>query len=369
MSSGRVAVFALLILVEVLKVHSKMMVNMNGSTHIDASYVINNTFRVINESHRQIIPLKMETDEEVIPFTIISSLLCASSVAANVIAIVTIYNIPGTMSVNHLLFINLSIADLLGTLSTYLETVFRAGLHWDVISNWGHYNDVVVIGYTGFAFFYIEASLTLLIFAIMRFIAIKFPMKYNVLFTKVRVCECMGISWIGSGIVAIPGIFGLSIIKQNLQTNLEFKYWNYVWPAVVIIIFLCVISLYSTVSKRLLQRRASAVSRNQARDNYGAFITTVILMSTLVVSSMPYAIVKIVRFAQYNEALIAAYHNFICYLPYFNFMSDPIIYSLRTKDIRLAYRRTFPCIPQEYINAPTNTFHSHNGVTTEQTEV
>ncbi|CAH1798271.1 unnamed protein product [Owenia fusiformis] len=278
-----------------------------------------------------------EDKAPVIVFVVISTVLCLLSAGANLLSMIAIQHIPGNSTPIHMLYINLAVADMMGAVATFVSQIgTRISFNWvrdiPTLNVLGHTD---AVGFVLLVFFYCGSAFTLLIFSILRYVAIAYPLKYSAIFTKKNIFVFVTICWIVSAVISAPGLCGI-IFKRNPHC----KPWNYVWPCIIGGVFIAVVALYARVSRGLWSRSNSAVSEHQADDNYKAFVTTLILTSTLLISMLPFVIFKILRLhaEQTDKITPFVFNNFICYLPYINFLSDPLVYGARTRDVREGYK-------------------------------
>ncbi|CAH1780847.1 unnamed protein product [Owenia fusiformis] len=343
--------------------------------------------------------VQFESDATVIIFTVLSTLLCAISVLTNSLTTIIVIYLPKQTPFSKL-FVNLAICDILGTFAIYIgDGFYRAGIHWNLLSL-ERLNSIFIVAGICFNLLFLTSTVTLLVFAIMRFIAIKKPHLFKLYFASskkilIYICLC----WIISTCVAFPSIIceytakekcgGIHkqsqnssnffnttfqiednltnfLIEDNL-TNLQINdvtinnitdeqqqscpteaayvvcyQWKYSWAVGKGLILIIIVLLYIYVSRDLFKRCGSfrdedCAMRNRRNDQH-AFITIVILIVTMVLLGVPYIIVKVYRRAVFSQTTIAVYHHFITYFPYINFILDPLVYSIRSPDIYAKYK-------------------------------
>ncbi|CAH1798208.1 unnamed protein product [Owenia fusiformis] len=287
------------------------------------------------------------TESDIYTWFISSTILCVLSTIANTFSILAIKNIPGKLTGNHILYLNLSIADILGSLASNIEVVTLAFVElWltsfeDVLSAFKGILYFRVIGFACFILFYSVSAWTLLGFAILRYVAICRSMYYPNIYQRRKILIGIAMIWMLALAVSVPT---LCLLKLGDPTEDQFcTTVHYVWPIVFAFISLVIIILYVCVyieSKRAMVR-ANRMHPGQEYPNhqYKAFVTTLLLLATLALSFLPYIIIRILRLSDRDLKLKFAYYRFIYFLPYINFGSDPIIYASRTRDIREGYSR------------------------------
>lgn len=92
--------------------------------------------------------------------------------------------------------------------------------------------------------------------------------------------------------------------------------------------------------------------RDPSENNYKAFVTTLLLTGTLVVFWLPYMIFNFlsahINLDSVPDEVLCVKFYIVDFLPMLNFLTDPIIYGIRMREIRRAYRRLIasvaPCL-------------------------
>ncbi|CAH1800526.1 unnamed protein product [Owenia fusiformis] len=269
---------------------------------------------------------------ELVRLISISTILCFLATMANLISVISICHIPGRLTANQLLFLNLSITDILAAFFTYTEALSMVTFYWvDISLNFSFY--LRYMGYILFVWFYCTSALTLLIFAICRYVAIYRPIGYTDVFTVKKIGVALIMIWIISAMLSLPGMcFFFDYNTKHVACEL----WNYFWPCAILLSPIVTLFLYIRVSRYLRTRSARWRSEHGADENYHAFLTTIMLMVTLTLSLLPYIIF---RLARYRKNMSTIYYDFVYFLPFINFATDPVIYGLRTKNIRVGYSK------------------------------
>ncbi|CAH1780849.1 unnamed protein product [Owenia fusiformis] len=161
---------------------------------------------IIIMDNTTVMEVKLESDTTVVIFTILSTFLCAISAFLNITTMIIVIYLPKQTPFSKL-FINLAICDTLGTVAIYIgDGFYRAGIHWNLLSL-ERLNSIFIVAGICFNLLFLTSTVTLLVFAIMRFIAIKKPHLFKSYFVSskrilIYICLC----WIISTFVALPSI-------------------------------------------------------------------------------------------------------------------------------------------------------------------
>ena len=195
--------------------------------------------------------------------------------------------------------------------------------------------------------FEIVSVLTMLGFTIVQYYAICRPLYHMAIIRKQKIYIFIACSWSLTVLIAMVPFDALVIVtaKRDCDENLL----HYIISTTVlganisicgvalmyvIIISICV-RIYLEI--RLLEQRLSHFRFvNDVQGQRKAFITTVILLISLSVFFLPYTTMFIVTLNNDNSTYI--HNNVVIYymniLPYLKFMSDPIIYGLRMREVQ-----------------------------------
>ena len=195
--------------------------------------------------------------------------------------------------------------------------------------------------------FSIVSVLTILGFITVQYFAVCKPLQYIVVVQKTWVTAFIFISWIVTITVSfIPFVWLLFMTRGDvcdaslLSTILQVVIiGSDCCIALIALIYISVLVLCALIYNEIhnLQKRLSYFQYIQdVKAEQKTFVTTVLLMAALTVFNIPYTIVYIVSLhnsdgADINNSILIYYMNM---LPYMKFLSDPLIYSLRMKEIR-----------------------------------
>ncbi len=195
--------------------------------------------------------------------------------------------------------------------------------------------------------FGIVGTLTMLAFSTVQYFAICDPLHHQDIASKRRIWIFISSSWILTlGSTLIPFVIMYTAVKNNecaeamlsqilfmtvLSTNISIAVILIVY---VIMVLIC-LRIYAEIWK--LQRRLSQFRSDQdLNSERKAFVTILIMIATLTVCFIPFAVVYVVSLnsnslEKLQSDVLIYYMNL---LPYVKYMSDPIVYGSRNREIR-----------------------------------
>ena len=256
-------------------------------------------------------------------------------------------------SVYNTLFVNLAVADILSCILSWLcnNIFFLFSKHLKYYRDTGDMCQLFVY-LVAAAFvsngFGIVSTLTMLGFTTVQYFAICRPLQHLSILRPKKVCIYIGVSWILSILAGFLPFFVLLGMSRGQPCNLHMLLTI---SSVVTVgsntcmAILAVIYVAITVLCIRIYIEIRLVHKQMARLRYGqdfqgekkAFITIIILLSTLTLFFIPYSILYVVNINSQNDMAGLQSQSFIYYmnlLPYLKFLSDPIIYGLRMREVR-----------------------------------
>ena len=311
------------------------------------------------------------------------TVLSCVSIICNTLALVAVRYVHGHQTAYHILFTNLSIANILCSVLSWLCNntlfLFENQITFMIISGTHSvcelfvYLMAAVLVSTSFG---IVSTLTMLGFATVHYFAICNPLHHETIVRKRRIWIFICCTWIVTlGSACIPFVTMLNIVKrgecgEDMLSHILFMVvlTTNVSIGVVALVYVTIVSLclriYAEIYK--LQKRLSQFRFNQeVNSERKAFITIVILIATLTIFFIPFAVVYVVSLNSnsgshlQSDALIY-YMNL---LPYIKYFTDPIIYGARMREIRDTWRHVLvrcglvkcTCLQSaEFIQVPTS---------------
>ena len=200
--------------------------------------------------------------------------------------------------------------------------------------------------------FGIVGTLTMLAFSTVQYFAICDPLHHQEIASKRRIWIFITCSWILTlGSTLIPFVIMFTSVQSDecgepmlesilfmtvLSTNVSI--------AVILLIYITMVliclRIYAEIVK--LQKRLSQFRYNQEmNNNQKAFVTTLILIGTLTLCFIPFATVYVVSLnsnslEKMQSDVLIYYMNL---LPYIKYLSDPLVYGTRNREIRKAFEK------------------------------
>ncbi len=295
------------------------------------------------------------------PYTV----LCALCICFNSLSLCAIIRIKGSRSVHHTLLMNLACCDILGSLLLWMYYNSPMIFPRFNVTNFNHCLFIVMVLVAPFILSLSVSALALLSLALNQYIAICNPLFSATNITKRKACLVILMCWILALTAALTPVL-LMLVRTHFQdcamdvqvlgeTSLEICAYGL---ALLILIIVC---LYGLIYREIVRyrRRTPALSRTRTRDetenSYKAFVTTLLLVGTLVIFWLPFMAYTFIS-AHIDVTTVsdmAFYIKMYCvdFLPMLNFLTDPIIYGIRMREIRESYHRMFakilPCCIKE----------------------
>ena len=279
----------------------------------------------------------------------------------NILSIGAMLNIRGHRTVHHVLLLNLAVCDMVGAVLLWMYYNSPLIFPHFQITTVAHCLFITTVIVAPYILSLCNSFLSLLILAINQYLAICNPFWSATKVTKRKACICIICVWSISIFLAITPAF-LMLAMTRIQHCAMFatdmgvrslEICAYALAGLIIII----VALYARVYRKILvyRRDQSQIRRNRngqdSEGNYKAFITTAILTGTLVLFWLPYMVFHFISAHLDIEIIPDMVLNIkfyvIDFLPVLNFLTDPIVYGIRMKDIRGGYHRMFsrifPC--------------------------
>ena len=314
-----------------------------------------------NFTHDDINLMKQVYGMRFMPYTV----LCALCMSFNFLSLCAIARIKGNRSVHHTLLMNLACCDIIGSLLLWMY--FNSPMIFPRfnVTNLKHCLFIIMVLVAPFILSLSVSALALLSLALNQYIAICNPLFSATTVTKGKACLVILTFWILAFTAAMTPVL-LVLVRTHFHNcamdvqvfgvhSLEICAYGL---ATLILIIVC---LYGLIYREIVRfrRRTPTLNRTRTRDetenSYKAFVTTILLVGTLVIFWLPFmAYTFITAHIDVNTVSdMAFYIKMYCvdFLPMLNFLTDPIIYGIRMREIRDSYHRMFakilPCCIKE----------------------
>ena len=317
-----------------------------------------------------------------VPRFVTETVLGTMSIFSNALALGAFNYVHGRQTAYHILFLNLAIGNILSTMLSWLCNnvlfLFENRLISMLLAGSSMCEVFVFLLAAVFASsaFGIVSTLTMLGFTTVQYFAVCRPLHHSSIVRKRRICIFIMCTWIISlGSACLP--FSILMTMTSSGTCDENMLGNIfvvvvvgtnVSIAVVVITYLSIVALCLRiyVEIRQLKRRLSQFRfEHEVSGERTAFVTIVILLTTLTAFFIPYAAVYVISLNSNSE--IDMQNNILIYymniLPYLKFFTDPIIYGMRMREVREGWSRMMltcglrrcACVRNEFAFVPQST--------------
>ena len=294
-----------------------------------------------------------------IPYTVFA----VACVFFNVLSVGAMLHIRGRRSVHHTLLLNLAVCDMVG--SVLLWMYYNSPLifpHFE-ITTLGHCMFITLVLVAPYILSLCNSFLSLLMLAINQYMAICHPLRSVTNITKGKIYLCIACAWLLSVVLATCPAFLMLMMTQQKHCTLyatemavhSLEICAYGLAGLIVII----VALYARVYRKILDyrkeqaqiRRTCRNNNHDSESNFKAFITTAVLTSTLVIFWLPYMVFHFisahVEYDSISDDALRVKFYAVDFLPVLNFLTDPIVYGIRMKEIREGYQymfhRILPC--------------------------
>ena len=292
---------------------------------------------------------------------ILGTILAVVGIASNLVAFIATNCSKSEKTLANLLFVNLVLANILTATLAWLcnnflylfedEVVYfmqTVNMCWVTLTGLGACLFATMLG--------IISTLTLLGFAVNQYIAVNKPLHYTGLVTKRRVWLYLLGIWLLTLLASVAPLISLVVAIDTkdctvtlLNHVLSVLYLSgNIGNVIIALVYVCIIGFCIRVYVDIHQhwkRLNHFRHRWELRRNWKAFITTALLVGSLTVFFLPYCILYFITL--HLDLSLSKDHPFFVYimnlLPYIKFITDPIIYGMRTKEVRDGYRRMIIC--------------------------
>lgn len=303
-----------------------------------------------------------------IPFTT----LAAVGIIVNIVSLLAMRCKRTRPTVHDILLTNLAVCDMTGSVFIWSYNNFYivfpeisprpGGLSFCVFVSG------IIVG--PFLLALCNSILALLMLALNQYIAICKPLVYQIRASRGSAKIAVYIAWgISFTIAIIPTVVILLVshwvdctaIVHTMSVR-TIEVCCYALAVLVIVNVAMYINIYRIVANyRKYSQPIVRQSRNtNTENNHKAFITTVIMTGVLIILWVPFMVFHFlsahVNVDSLSDTAVLAKFYVVDFLPLLVFITNPIIYGVRMREVRVGYQRVFsrifPCVPAPRVPAP-----------------
>ena len=288
----------------------------------------------------------------------ISITVGALSILLNLIFLIATRFLKESATAYNRFMINLSISDIMSSLSFLLIHNWPRGPFANIDLN----HDFYLVHVLPYLFrsapwmFLTSYLLTLSCLTVNQYVAVCKPWRYSALVTRRNVNVALLVVWLFSSLQVIIPLVVLLLLnclsdKQEairwlvVVSKVEMQVWMAFYALSSVFNIVLNLIVYRRIRKLKLKRRGSHMSNPEManiRMKQDAFITVTLLLLACFLCRLPFPLMGIVGVSlvnvNTNMNLYITINAGIVLLLYLNCFADPIIYILRTKELRDSYR-------------------------------
>ncbi|CAH1786407.1 unnamed protein product [Owenia fusiformis] len=282
----------------------------------------------------------------------LSSIFLGLSFIINVAWIIVIFRkiTLKRFTIHHILFLNLSLSTVLGSIANWM---------YPMATIYEQNGDLLKFNVRMFRCSLSATAMTIFSFALLRFLAIFRPFTYHSFVgnsigigeddttgsIKTTKCLCGSVLMCIWGISLVPFVFyklgDEKLITSELLRNLLYA-WLVLILTLLVIIPILYVKIYFEVHRILSVESFVTTDRRGIRRDRKAMVTTVILTVSLLICFLPFVVIRMIiekdrRVVENDDTtFMDVFYRFVYFLPFVNFISDPIIYGLGHHDVKRA---------------------------------
>jgi hypothetical protein len=325
----------------------------------------------------------------------VETLFALLAAICNVCALVIVHRtnaVKRTYSAYNTMFINLAIANIIASLLSWLTNNIIYLFEHEIVKLLVGGTSVCSVFLTLLAAVYVSCSfevvsvLNILGATIVQYYAICRPLYHLILIRQSSIHAFIAVSWSIALLLALMPFHILAIVAARHECDtwlLQYIIRSTVLGANIsicvvaamyaAIFFLC-IRIYAEI-RRLRSRLPRVCFASQVNKERKAFVTTLILLVSLTVFFFPYTVMFMTTLNMEGSEFIhkSAVIYYLNLLPYLKFITDPIIYGMRMREVQLILSSRLLCLkdpigcfnscdPEEAIEppgSPTATINMH----------
>ena len=284
------------------------------------------------------------------------SLSGLAAITGNVVVLWLFYKHESLRTISNRFLASLSMADVLvGLVIDPVWIVIKCWIQPEVHSNLFMITKMLWIHTTA------ATTLNSCCVSIDRFIAIRFPFRYQDILTKRRCLAVIILVWFISLILSLPILF-FQPGKDRKELFVSITCTMFLAP--LLVVSFCYIIIFKVARKqfgRILAAKklpdSSENIRARVTQNFKAIKTVGFVLSACIITWMPSVVLQLVRFYYMEEEkrcrlrkLEFVKSPWVEAIAFTSSAINPLIYYFRNSDFRRAFRRTFhwlPCVHEQ----------------------
>ena len=213
-----------------------------------------------------------------------------------------------------------------------------------------------------------------------HYIAINKPLHYPKLMSQYRSTVMLVTLWTVAILCGFSDFFtGLTLLKTTTDLNYCELAWltpfreEFIMMAIALVCLCVMLFIYTQIYSTVSRHRSPGEMQHSRKDdhkNRRALITTLLILGSFVICWLPNCLFQIIMIIKVrtgetvvNESLVRLYKadKYISDLLLLNSICDPIIYTVRTYEVQLGYKRLFYrfCLRRPFFNTSSKSRSSN----------
>ena len=327
----------------------------NSTVHIDKAFEYNMEYRF-----RYVMSQ---------PYNILAVILCLLAIVLNILVLLALAQVRNRITSHFRLIVSLAVSDVLVSSSVLLYIVNRivnpsfqvgSGPYTPRLLSRCCFMIIKALNNTGLNI----TLLNLLLMALDHYIAIMKPLRYPLLVWKTRVVCVIVATWFLSLLLGFSDFLS-AITEFSHWSPYGFNYCEVVFITMYqeeyTVFAIAPISLgimmysYTRIYWKIRQRRIPGAQEStlaSTRRNSKALVTTLLALGSFMVCWLPLCLFQVSLIAQAytnpdqlrgKEHILKIADRYLYNLLVINSIIDPVIYTVRTREVKIGFRRMFPC--------------------------
>jgi hypothetical protein len=302
------------------------------------------------------------------------SVLAACGFAFNVISFAALCHTRSHKSVHQVLLRNLAVCDMLGSVLLWMYYNSPCIFPKFPVTQLQHCMFIALVLVAPFLLSLCASCTALLMLAFNQYMAICHPLFATTRISRGTALLGVCVNWVLTVVIAtIPALLMLALSSfedcAQYASKIGVRAVEVCTYALTCLILL-IVALYARIYREVLQYRKRLPQlqmrclrdpnapgrRSETEHNFKAFVTTFLLSGTLVVFWIPFMVVHFISMHLHYDQIpvVVFYLKFyvVDFLPMLNFMTDPLIYGMRMREVRSGYKRLFARMCPRCVSLP-----------------